>query len=190
MGGQPPFGSFFRFNAWGGGASIADVRQNMRFYKAALCLLASLLLQSCAIYLDEPKTQSFSGRLLRPDGTPASDTLVTVSSARDYIPLMLALAPHQPIMLFSDSRTDKKGLYSIDAQVSLQPMISALIPGEEGESPTAMAFAPAEDGQTLRMVTWEDHLVERRKQGEQAVAPNRSLAPTLKSTSSVRGSED
>ncbi|MES2440845.1 MAG: DUF6714 family protein [Verrucomicrobiota bacterium] len=37
---------------------------------------------------------------------------------------------------------------------------------------------------------WRVPIPEENQEGEQAVAPNRSLPPTLKSTSSVRGSED
>ncbi len=43
-------------------------------------------------------------------------------------------------------------------------------------------------GIPVRSLSTEEQI--RRNQGEQVVAPNRSLAPTLKSTSPVRGSED
>ena len=43
-------------------------------------------------------------------------------------------------------------------------------------------------GIPVRNLSTEEQI--RRNQGEQVVAPNRSLAPTLKSTSPVRGSED
>jgi hypothetical protein len=43
-------------------------------------------------------------------------------------------------------------------------------------------------GIPVRSLSTEEQI--RRNQGEQVVAPNRSLAPTLKSTPPVRGSED
>ncbi len=47
-----------------------------------------------------------------------------------------------------------------------------------------------EDAELMREVEAAVDECAQQTKGEQAVAPNRSLPPTLKSTSSVRGSED
>ena len=146
----------------------------LRPLTSLIALLAiSSFLCSCAIYLDEPYNEEFTGRVQYSDGKPAKGVTVNMRSPRDYFPLLLMLAPHQPLALYDSAETDNEGYYHFKSLISRDPVVTAMIKNEDPKNWRPKFIGGTKDIKNgiITLKPWDEDLKSRNiKQGEQGSA--------------------
>ncbi len=107
---------------------------------------------------DTLRKVTYTGKVVYPDGRPAPGVEVAISSARDYVPLLL---PHHPPFSVTQGTTDESGKYRIEAAISQSPEIFANVERDGRDHPEFAANAPASNGQLLRLEPWSTYLAKK-----------------------------